>query len=73
LYKIKPLDNAGYQLENLPVEAYMPPSHKRKGLEKSVQDFIPGATRDVFYMLFQNGITEVNSLTGNVQFLSRTP
>ncbi|MGV3586613.1 MAG: ligand-binding sensor domain-containing protein [Adhaeribacter sp.] len=73
LYRLKPLRNAGYKLENLPVEAYMPPSQKRKGFEKSVQNFIPGATCNVFYMLFQNGITEVNSLTGKVQFLSETP
>lgn len=50
----------------------MPPSLKKKGVEKAVQVFVPGATHDVFYMLFQNGITAVNSRTGNVQFLSET-
>ena len=73
LYRIKPLPNVGYGIENVPVDGYMPPSQKRKGLERAVQEFIPGANRDVFYMLFQNGITEVNSRTGNVQFLSERP
>lgn len=73
LYRIKPLRDSGYRVENLPLEAYMPPSQKRKGLEKAVQEFIQAANHDVFYMLFQNGVTEVNSRTGNVQFLSQTP
>ncbi len=72
LYRVKLLPNAGYEVENLPVEVYMPPSKKRNGFEKSVQIFVPGAGRDVFYMLFQNGVTEVNSRTGKVQFLSQT-
>lgn len=72
LYRVKLISNASYQVKSLPVEAYLPPSQKRKGFEKSVQDFIPAASGNTFYMLFQNGITEVNSLTGKVQFLSRT-
>ena len=72
LYRVKPLANTGYQVENLQTGDYTPPSQKRKGFEKSVQEFIAGASRDVFYMLFQNGITEVNSFTGKVQFLSGT-
>jgi ligand-binding sensor domain-containing protein/anti-sigma regulatory factor (Ser/Thr protein kinase) len=72
LFRIKLLANSGYQIENLRVEAYMPNPPERKGYEKYVQDFIAGPTPDVFYMLFQNGITGVNSLTGNVQALSKT-
>lgn len=72
LFRINLMPNAGYKLENLPIENYMPPSQKRNGFNKAVQDFVPGATENVFYMLFQNGISEVNSLTGKIQFLSTT-
>ena len=72
LYRLNPLADGRYQVENLQTEHYLPPSQKRKGFDKSVQEFITGATPDVFYMLFQNGITEVNSHTGKVKLLSRT-
>ncbi len=72
LFRIKPLLNAGYQLEDLPVASYLPVPQKNTGFEKYVQDFIPGPTPAVFYMLFQNGITEVNSLTHKVKPLTTT-
>ena len=72
LFRLKLLANNNYQVENLQAEDYIPPTQKRKGFEKSVQEFIAGATPEVFYMLFQNGITKVNSRTGKVQFLSGT-
>lgn len=72
LYRIKLLPNGGYAVENIAVEDYMPPSKKRKGIEKAVQAFVPGITQNIFYMLFQNGITEVNSLTGSLRFLTTT-
>lgn len=70
LFRIKPFLNAGYQIEDLPVETYMPLPERKSRFEKYVQDFIPGATPDVFYMLFQNCITEVNSVTGKVKVLT---
>ena len=72
LYRITLQPKAGYRVENLAVETYIPASQKRKGFEKAVQAFIPGVTGNVFYMLFQNGITEVNSLTGRLRFLTAT-
>lgn len=73
LFRISPQVNSGFQLQNLDVENYLPTPQKTNGLQKYVQDFIVGPTPDVFYMLYQHGITEVNSLTGKVQFLSQTP
>ena len=72
LFRIKLLAGSGYEVENLHVEDYMPGPPVGAGYEKYVQDFITGPTPGVFYMLFQNGISMVNSFTGNVQVLSNT-
>ncbi|MEO6671562.1 MAG: two-component regulator propeller domain-containing protein [Ferruginibacter sp.] len=72
LFRIKPLTGSGYQVKELPIEPYMPIQQKGTGYEKYVQDFIPGPTPDIFYILFKDGITQVNSFTGQVQVLSKT-
>ena len=70
LYRITLLANADYQLQHLPTEKYMPLTKETDGFQKYVQDFIPGPAPEIFYMLFHAGITEVNSLSGNVKILT---
>lgn len=70
LFRIKMLANAGYRSEQLSIEDYMPLPKNLNAFEKYVQDFIPGPVPEIFYMLFQTGITEVNSITGKVKIVS---
>ncbi len=70
LFHIKPLSKAGYQIENEPIEHYMPVPQQKTGFEKYVQDFISGSSPHIFYMLFKNGISSVNTITGKATVLT---
>lgn len=72
LFHIKPDGKAGYKPDSLDIKAYLPRNSENTVFEKYIQDFIPGRDSSTFYMLFQSGITEVNSISKKIKVISTT-